>query len=184
LIGAGEISRRYARAVFGLGRDAAARAQLLVELDVLAREISASPELRSTLFTPIHSRSERKAVMREIALRVGASTEVRAVAELLVDQNRTPLLLSIRDELRLLVDAEAGRIEARVATARPLDAAAQEQLRQAISRRVNADVTLVIDVDPTLIGGVVARIGDLLLDGSIRTQLENLGANLRKGPVT
>jgi F-type H+-transporting ATPase subunit delta len=184
LIGGGEISRRYARAVFGLGRDAAARAQLLVEVDALAEEILASPELLSVLFTPIHSRSERKGVMHELAQRLAISTEVRAVADLLVDQNRTPLLLAIRDELRAQVEAEAGRIEARVSTARPLEPDAQERLRQAISRRVNADVTLVVEVDPTLIGGVVARIGDLLLDGSIRTQLENLGANLRKGPAT
>jgi F-type H+-transporting ATPase subunit delta len=184
LIGSGEIARRYARAVFGLGRDAAARAQLLVELDALALEISESPELVGVLFKPIHPRSERKAVMREVAQRLGASTEVRAVAEILLDQNRAPLLLAIRDELRKLVDAEAGRIEARVATARALTPEAQEQLRQAISRRVNADVTLVVELDPTLIGGIVARIGDLLLDGSIRTQLENLGANLRKGPAT
>jgi F-type H+-transporting ATPase subunit delta len=103
---------------------------------------------------------------------------------MLVEENRTQLLPGIRDQLRALVDAEAGRVEARVTTARPLDAQAQEQLRQALSQRVNAQVTLVADVDPTLIGGVVARIGDLLLDGSIRTQLENLGANLRKGPAT
>jgi len=184
LIGGGEIARRYARAVFGLGRDAAARAKLLVELDLLAREISENAELAGVLFTPIHPRSERKALMHELAQRLEISTEVRAVAEILVDQNRTQLLLPIRDELRALVDAEAGRIEARVATARPLEPDAQERLRQAISRRVNADVTLVVEVDPTLIGGVVARIGDLLLDGSIRTQLETLGANLRKGPVT
>ena len=136
------------------------------------------------LFRPIHPRSERKAVMHELAQRLGTATEVRAAAEILVDQNRAQLLPSILEELRALVDAEAGRVEAKVTSARPLDAAAQEQIRQALSRRVNADVTLVAEVDPTLIGGVVARIGDLLLDGSIRTQLENIGATLRKGPVT
>ncbi len=184
MIGGGEISRRYARAVFGLGRDAAARGQLLVEVDSLVEQIAGSPELLGVLFTPIHSRAERKGVMLELVQRLAISTEVRAVADLLIDHNRTPLLLAIRDELRRLVESEAGRIEARVSTARPLGADAQERLRQAISRRVKSEVTLVVDVDPTLIGGVVARIGDLLLDGSIRTQLENLGANLRKGSAT
>jgi F-type H+-transporting ATPase subunit delta len=183
VIGGGEIARRYARAVFGLGSDAAARAKLLAELDALAVETAGNAELARVLFTPIHPRSERKNVMNEIGQRLGTSAEVRAVAEILVDHNRATLLPAIRDELRALVDAEAGRIEARVATARPLAAEAQEQLRQAISRRVNADVTLVVEVDPTLIGGIVARVGDLLLDGSIRTQLETLGANLRKGPA-
>ena len=183
MIGGGEIARRYARAVFGLGADSAARAKLLADLDGVALEISGNAELASVLLTPIHPRSERKAVMNELGQRIGTSAEVRAVADILVDQNRATLLPAIRDELRALVDAEAGRVEARVTSARPLAAAAQEQLRQAISRRVNADVTLVVTVDPTLIGGVVARIGDLLLDGSVRTQLETLGANLRKGPA-
>lgn len=184
MIGGGEIARRYALAIFGLGADAPARAKLLADFDTLATEISANAELARVLFQPIHPRAERKALMRELAERLGLPVEVRAAAEMLVDENRTQLLPGIRDQLRALVDAEAGRVEARVTTARPLDAQAQEQLRKALSRRVNAQVTLVADVDPTLIGGVVARIGDLLLDGSIRTQLENLGANLRKGPAT
>lgn len=183
MIGGGEIARRYARAVFGLGADAAARAKLYDAVDGLSREISGNQELTSVLLTPIYPRSERKAVMNELAARLGTSAEVRAVADILVDQNRATLLPALRDALRELVDAEAGRVEARVTSARPLTAAAQEQLRRAISRRVNREVTLVIDVDPTLIGGIVARIGDLLLDGSIRTQLETLGANLRKGPA-
>jgi len=184
MIGGSEIARRYALAVFGLGGDAPARAKLLADLDTLATEISSSPELSQVLFRPIHPRAERKAVMRELAERLGLPIEIRAAAEMLVEENRSQLLPGIRDQLRALVDTEAGRVEAHVTTARPLDAQAQEQLRQALSRRVNAEVTLVADVDPTLIGGVVARIGDLLLDGSIRTQLENLGANLRKGPAT
>lgn len=183
MIGGGEIARRYARAVFGLGADAASRAKLYAALDGLAVEISGNVELASVLLTPIHPRSERKAVMNELGERLGISAEVRAVADILLDSNRATLLPAIRDELRALVDAEAGRVEARVTSARPLAADAQEQLRQAISRRVNREVTLVLEVDPTLIGGIVARIGDLLLDGSIRTQLETLGANLRKGPA-
>lgn len=184
MIGGGEIGRRYALAIFGLGADAPARAKLLADLDTLATAISSSPDLERVLFKPIHPRAERKAVMHDIAERLGVPIEIRAAAEILVEENRAQLLPMIRDQLRALVDTEAGRVEARVTTARPLDKAAQEQLRRALSRRVNAEVTLVAEVDPTLIGGVVARIGDLLLDGSIRTQLVNLGANLRKGPAT
>ena len=183
MIGGGEMARRYARALFELGDDAKARAGLLASLDGLSSEIAGSQELAKVLLTPIHPRSERKAVLGELATRLRTSAEVRAFAELLVDHNRATLLPAIRDALRALVDAEAGRVEARVSSARPLSASAQEQLRQAISRRVNSEVTLVLEVDPTLIGGIVARVGDLLLDGSIRTQLETLGTNLRKGPA-
>lgn len=184
MIGGGEIARRYAQAVFGLGQDAAARRQLLDQLTTLAQEISDSSELQHALLTPIHPRTERKALVQALAERLGVSQQVVVVSELLVDHNRMPLLFAIRDELRALVDSEAGRVEARVRSARPLAPDAEEQLRQAISRRVKANVTLSVEIDPTLIGGIVARVGDLLLDGSIRTQLENLGATLRKGPAT
>jgi len=184
MIAAGEIARRYARAVFGLGESAAARAKLAAEVAMLAQEIAASDALRRVLFTPLHPRAERKGVVHELAQALGVSQEVRAVAEILVDENRTQLLPALADEMRRLVDAEAGRVEARVTSARPLDAATQDTLRAALSRRVGSDVVLALEVDPTLIGGVIARVGDLLFDGSIRTQLETLGANLKKGPAT
>ena len=184
MIGAGEIARRYARAIFGLAEGAKAHADLLEQLRSLASEIAASPELTRVLLTPIHPRAERKAVVREIATRLGASTEIRVVSELLVEENRLALLPELCEELQQMVDAEAGRVAARVVSARPLDRAAQDRIRAALARRVNADIAIDFAVDPELIGGVVARIGDLLLDGSLKTQLEQLGETLKKGPAT
>ncbi|MFI5314271.1 MAG: ATP synthase F1 subunit delta [Myxococcota bacterium] len=184
MIGAGEIARRYARAVFGLADGAKEHARLLAEVQSLAVEISGSDELTRVLLMPIHTRAERKAIVHELCDRLGLSVEIRATAEILVDENRLALLRALCDALKELVDAEAGRIGARVVSARPLDAAAQRQIRDALSRRVNAEVEIEFAVDPDLIGGVIARIGDLSLDGSIRTQLEQLGETLKKGPAT
>lgn len=175
------IAKRYARAVFGLAEETAGAEQLLLEIDSLTEEILASPDLRRVLLTPLYPRNERRAVLSEIADRLGSPRDVRAVAMILVDENRTQLLPAIRDALRELVDRAAGRVVAKVTSARPLDAQQSEELRQALGRRVNAEVTLDVEVDERLIGGVVARVGDLLFDGSVRTQLESLGANLRKG---
>jgi F-type H+-transporting ATPase subunit delta len=184
VIGAGEISRRYARAIFGLSEGATAHAKLLEEVRALTGEITESAELSRVLLTPIHPRVERKAVVRELAKRLGLSIEISATAEILVDENRLQLLPALANALQDLVDQEAGRVSARVVSARPLDADAQQKIRAALGRRVNADVAIEWSVDPGLIGGVVARIGDLLLDGSIRTQLEQLEETLKKGPAT
>ena len=181
MIGAGEIARRYARAIFGLGEGAQAHAKLLEEVRALSSEIAGSEELGRVLLAPLHPRAERKAVLRELGTRLGLSAEVRVTSELLVDEHRLAILPAVCDELARLVDAEAGRIAARVVTARPLDAAAQQEIRAALARRVGAEVVVDFAVDPELIGGVVARIGDVLLDGSIRTQLEQLGETLKKG---
>jgi F-type H+-transporting ATPase subunit delta len=184
VIGAGEIARRYARAIFGLAEDAQAHARLLEEVQSLSSEIAGSADLTRVLLTPIHPRGERKALIHDLAERLGLSVEVRASAEILVDENRLQLLPALVSALQELVDLEAGRVGARVVSAHPLDAAAKQQIRAALSRRVNQDVAVEFAVDPELIGGVIARIGDLLLDGSIRTQLQQLGETLKKGPAT
>lgn len=181
MIGGGAIASRYARAVFGLADDPAGRRSLCEQLDTLTEEILASDELRRVLLTPLYPRAERRGVLEELCSTLELSAEIRAAATILVNENRTQLLPVIRDALRDLVDRAAGRVEARVTSARPLDASQQQALQRALSRRVDAEVTLALEVDENLIGGVTARVGDLLLDGSVRTQLETLGANLRKG---
>lgn len=182
MIGPAQIARRYARAVYGLAEgDAARAARLLEEFDELTDEILGSDDLRRCLLTPLFPRSERRGVASELCNRLELSAQTRATALILVAQNRMRLLPAIRDQLRGLVDRMAGRVEALVMSARPLDAPQQERLREALERRVGASVALRLRQDPGLIGGVVVRLGDLLLDGSVRTQLENLGASLRKG---
>ena len=175
------IAQRWARALFGLAEDLAGATTLLEEFNALTVQIVESPDLRHVLFTPIHPRRERRGVIGELCEKLELSRETRAFAMLLVDENRSGHLEAIRDTLQRLVDEAAGRQIAEVTSARPLEEAELEQLRQALARRVNAEVTLDTRVDPSLIGGIVTRIGDLLLDGSVRTQLESLGNNLRKG---
>lgn len=174
------IARRYARALFGLG-DAKTAAELLDELARLSETIVSSDEMRRVLFTPIHARPQRRAVIGELCERLGLRPEIRAFARILVDENRAQNLPSICDALRELVERAQGRIEADVASARELSAAESAGLEEALSRRVGARVSLKTRVDPSLIAGVVARIGDLLLDGSLRSQIATLGENLRRG---
>jgi F-type H+-transporting ATPase subunit delta len=175
----GALARRYARALFGLGGEAAAAAYL-EQIGSLTELIEESDELQRVVLTPLHPRAQRRGVIAELAERLGLEPEVRAFAMLLVDENRTQLLPQIRDELRALVERAAGRVEARVTSARPLDAAQVERLRAALSERVSAEVRVELEVDERLVAGLVARVGDLLLDGSVRTQLQSLAGSLRK----
>ncbi len=174
------IARRYARAVFGLG-DAALAAQLLDELVRLSDAIVGSDAMRRVLFTPIHPRPQRRAVIGDLAGRLELRRELRAFAAMLVDENRAQHLPSICEALRDLVERAQGRIEAEVTSARELSPAEAGELERALSSRVGARVSLRTSVDPSLIAGVVARVGDLLLDGSLRSQIATLGENLRRG---
>lgn len=181
MIGGAAIARRYARALFVLGEEVADAGTLLADLEAFSEAVEASEELSRVMFTPLYPRAERRAVVSEVASYLELRDELRAFLMILVDENRTRLLDDVRDSLRQLVEEAAGRTSGQLTSARELAPAELEAIRVALSRRVGAQVRLETAVDPALIGGVIAQVGDQLFDGSVRTQLVSLGERLRKG---
>ena len=181
MIGGSGVAQRYARALFALGLELGDPADLLAEIEELTEAATVLPELERVLFTPLYPRAERRGVFRELAARLEHSDETRAFAMMLVDENRMLLLPEIRDGLRELVEQAAGRVKAQVISARPLESGELDQLRRALSSRLDAVVTIETEVDAELLGGVRVRVGDLLFDGSLRTQLDSLRGSLQKG---
>lgn len=177
----GALARRYARALFGLGEEREGPRALLSELEALLDAVTGEEALRRVLFTPLHPRAERSGVLREVAQRLGVSADLGAFALFLVKENRTALLPEICEALRELVEQAEGRLKAEVVSARPLEREELEGLQRAVARRVGAEITLEPRVDANLVGGVVVRVGGLLLDGSVRTQLASLRGSLEKG---
>lgn len=175
------IAQRWARALYGIAGSLQEASALSEQLSALTDLVTGSPELQRVLWTPIHPRKERRGVIGELCEALGVSRELRAFAMMLVEENRVRELPAIQAALSRMVDEASGRLVAEVTSARALGQDELEQLRQALSSRVNTDVTLETSVDPNLIGGVVARVGGLLLDGSVRTQLAHLRENLRRG---
>jgi F-type H+-transporting ATPase subunit delta len=99
---------------------------------------------------------------------------------LLGDRNRLAYLGAVVDTFGALADEKLGRIRALVASATPLDAASAQAIADKFARATRAQVILERTVDPTLLGGVVAQVGRLTYDGSVRTQLEDLRRTLKQ----
>jgi F-type H+-transporting ATPase subunit delta len=97
---------------------------------------------------------------------------------LLLERRRIVLLPSIARAYRDMADAHLGRVRAQITSAEPLAAAALDRVRRSLEQRTGKQVIVETAVDPDLIGGLVARVGDLVLDGSVRTQLSDLRAKL------
>jgi F-type H+-transporting ATPase subunit delta len=173
-------ARRYARALFALARDEDRVGPVRGELDALAGLIADHPELRQALFRPLYPAAERKAALAALGERLGASPLLRHFLQYLVDQRRLVDFAEIRAEYERLADAAAGRVHAELASAVPLGEAQVERLRRALAARSGRDVAIRVAVDPALLGGVVAKLGDLVFDGSLRTQLAQLRASLMK----
>ena len=177
----GAAARRYAKALFGLAREAERVEDVRGELAGLADLFEEVPELREALFRPLYPVAQRRAALEGVAARLGSSEIVRHFYSFLIDQRRIIDFAAIRSEYEHLADEAMGRVLARVVSAAPLSDDQRERLRHALNARTGHDVQLEVQVDESLVGGLVARVGDVVFDGSIRTHLRQLRSNLMKG---
>ncbi len=175
------VARRYARALFGLARDDGAVEPIRGELEQLAGLFAQSPELHDSLFRPLHPVEQRRGVLEGVCRQLGASDTLRHFAAFLVDQRRLIDFDAIRDEYGRLADDAAGRTQAHVVSATPLSDAQRERLTRALRARTGREVELEVTLDPSLIGGAIASVGTLVIDGSLKTQLQQLRTSLTKG---
>ena len=175
----GSIARRYARALFEIGVASGDTFERFgQELDELTALYRSSPELRHTMENPVFKQTEKQEVMKRLLPRVAPSEPVQRFVLLLLERRRIALLPTIARAYRAMADNRAGRVRATVTSAVPLGAAELDRVRGALEQRTGRKVVAETHVDPELIGGVVARVGDLVLDGSVRTQLDELRRRL------
>ncbi len=174
-------SLRYAKALFALGKESQSLPALREEITGLAQLLETDSNLREVLLTPLHPADERKAVLLEVAGRGSLSPTVRNFTAYLIDRRRLIDLPEIVAEFNRLADEDEGLVTAKVISASPLDEEREQRLQRALSDRTGRRVRLEVELDPTLIGGAIAKVGDLVIDGSLRTQLGQLRANLMKG---
>ena len=174
----GSIGRRYAKALLQIGIASKSFDALGRELDRAAETIANSPELKGALENPIFAASKRHLVLEEVARRLALSTPTRNLLLLLLDKGRIAALPDIARAHRELVDEQAGRARATVTSASPLDPAVESRLKGALEKQTGKTIILDKKIDASLIGGVVAQVGDLVFDGSVRTKLQRIREEL------
>jgi F-type H+-transporting ATPase subunit delta len=174
----GSIARRYAKALFELGVSESAFERYGEELAALAAVYLGSHDLRMSMENPIVKLSEKQAILRALLPRVAPSPSVQRFVQLLLERGRLRLLPGISRAYRRLADERAGQVRAKVSTATPLGPGDLARVRAALERRTGRKVIIETAVDASLIGGIVAHVGDLVLDGSVRSQLEGLRQRL------
>lgn len=175
------ISRRYAKALMLIGKEDGLADQYSAELGRVAGLIEKEPELGQALCNPLFDRAGRKKLLETIMERFDLSQVMKSFLLLLFDKGRIGFLSSINVFYQKLTDELKGIARAQVISATELSHEAVEKIRAALSRKTGKDVVLEVQQDASLIGGVVAKIGDLVLDGSIKTQLINMRESFKKG---
>ena len=176
----GAAARRYAKALFQLASESQSLDMVRNELSGMQELLEQNEELHAVLMQPLYPVAQRRAVLSALAESTGASPILRSFYGFLIDQRRLVDFDAIRAAFEELADGASGVTKALVRTATPLDDGQKNRLRAALARRSGGEVEMEIEVDPDLIGGVVAQVGDLLIDGSLRSQLVQLRAGLHR----
>ncbi|MEM7409922.1 MAG: ATP synthase F1 subunit delta [Myxococcota bacterium] len=174
-------ARRYARALFSLAQDDQAVDAVRGELQGMAKLFETEPSLRRALFRPLHPVEQRRGVLKAVGQQLGLSGSVRNFLVYLIDQRRLVDFDAICSEFDRLADEAAGLVKARVRAAAPLGDAQRDRLQRALAARTGRQVELDVEIDPDLIGGAVAVVGNVVFDGSLKTQLDQLRDTLTRG---
>ena len=176
----GSLARRYAKAIFEIGVAQGGLDKLGADLRSFAKAMKDSRELVTTLASPALRRVDRKKVIDGLLQAIGVVSTSRNLIYLLLDGERLTTLPAISRELDSMIEAKAGRVTAEVVSAKPLDPAQLSQITAALEKLSGKKVTVSKREDAELLGGVVAKVGDTVYDGSLRTQLRTLRDELSK----
>lgn len=176
----GSLARRYARAVLEIGTANGNLDKIGADLRSLARAMHDSAELVTALTNPAIRRADRRRVIDGLLSRIGAAPHTQNLVYLLLDGERMSSLPAISREVDVMIEAKAGRLAAEVTSARPLDAGQLSQIITTLEKLSGKKVAVTHREDPNLLGGVVAKLGDTVYDGSLRTQLRTLRDELTK----
>ena len=168
------VARRYAQALLELGAEEGILDRLVDEMSTVAQAWEASPELRNALENPLVAHAAKKAVIAELAEQIGATATTKHALLLMVDRRRTATLPHLAQRLRELADARKGVVRAEVTAAAPLGDGYYARLQAQLEKMTGQRVVIDRKTDASLIAGVVTRIGDRILDGSLRTRLQSI----------
>lgn len=172
------VAERYARALSESIADAGELETALAALEDFQGLYAETPDLRSAFSNPGVSVEKRATLLQEVLAGEDMPDAVRHLLDILVRRGRIALLADVTEVFSTLVDRRLNRIGARVRTATPLSEAQRARLVQVLENYFKKSIRMKCVVDPTILGGVVARVGGVVLDGSVRSRLERLRAEL------
>ena len=167
-----EIAQVYARALFEVAREQGKLDVVREQLGQFADALDGNADLRVFFFSPYFSTEEKKDGLHRAV--EGADPAIVNFLETLLERHRMPVVFRIRDEFGRLWDAENRLLPVEVTSAVDLDEATVKSIGERIGEQTGQRVELTSKVDPAILGGIVLRVGNSILDASIRNRLEQL----------
>jgi F-type H+-transporting ATPase subunit delta len=175
------VARRYAKALLLIGKEDGQTDSYRKELNGFAELLQQEDALNRAITNPQYESSSRRNVLQAVIEKLDISRTMQSFFLLLFDKGRIGFVDSINEFYQKLADELKGIARASLVSATELSGDTVEKIRAALSRKTKRDIILEVEQDPALIGGIVTKIGDLVWDGSIKTQLSNMRETLKRG---
>ena len=175
------MARRYAEALADVATARNQVDQIDSEVRVFAELMNSNRELRDMFASPIISQSDKLKVLEAIIARTTPGQMTANLLRTMLSHYRLQHLPEVYEQFRREMNERKGMIIAEVTTASEFGAAEQARLGRTIEQMTGKKVEFKFKSDPSLIGGVVARIGSVVYDGSVRTQLQEIKERLKQG---
>jgi F-type H+-transporting ATPase subunit delta len=175
------IARRYAKALLLIGKEDSQVDIYRQEIEGFSALIEKEGALERAINNPLYNAEGRKKVLGSVLEKLALSRVMKSFLTLLFEKGRFGYLSSINDFYQKLADELEGIARASLVSATELSSETVDKIRNTLSDKTGKDIILEVEQDPGLIGGIVTRIGDLVLDGSIKTQLLNMRESLKRG---
>lgn len=167
-----EIAQVYARSLFEVAKEQSKLDVVKEQLGQFADALDGNRELSIYFFSPYFSTTEKKDGLGKLL--EGADDVVGNFLALLIENHRMPVVFRVRREYDVLWEQENKRLPVTVTSAVTLDEATVKSIGDAIGKQTGQQIELTANVDPDVLGGLIVRVGNSILDASIRNRLENL----------
>jgi F-type H+-transporting ATPase subunit delta len=174
-----ELAQVYARSLFEVAREHGSLDELRAQIGQFADAVNENRELAVFFFSPYFSTKEKQDALERIL--DGADEALMNFLRLLIENHRMPVIFRIRQEYERLWQEENRMLPVQITSAIALDETTTASLGKTIGERAGRNVTLATIVDPDILGGIIVRVGNSILDASIRNRLEQLRRHVAQG---
>jgi F-type H+-transporting ATPase subunit delta len=174
LIDGSNIAKRYARAFFEIAEEEKQYEKYYGELRSFSELVDGNENLREFLANPIFGQSEKRDVVDAVLQKIAMTGVTANFLRLLADKRRSGILAEIVACYRGLMDEALNMRRVQVKTAFPLSNELSEHLQKGMAEMTGKQIEITIEEDPSLLAGIVVRIGDTLYDGSVKAQLNHI----------
>ena len=173
------LAKRYAKALFAVGQEEGKSEVFRETLNVLGDFLVQYPEAMDALTNLLYPMELKEKVMAQLISELQADQYMANFLNLVVQKKRADILPEIADEFQVLVDADQNISRGTVISATELSGEMQAKVQSTLENITGKKVILSSEIDPAIIGGIVAKVGDLVMDGSIKTQLAGLNESIK-----